>query len=117
MRTFLLVAYLLFSIAANAASKQRDEDRAACMSQPDQDQAACLKEAAAARAEAKRGRLDEGESSSYEQNRLARCGYLPGADRQDCERRMRGEGTATGSVSGGGIYRELRTIVPAEAAQ
>ena len=34
MRTFMLVVFLLSSIAANAASKQRDEDRAACMSQP-----------------------------------------------------------------------------------
>jgi hypothetical protein len=108
------------SAAALAADKQKQsaavnkEDRAACMSQADQDQAACMREAAAARAEARRGRLDEGQSAAYEQNRLARCGYLPAADRQDCERRMRGEGTTSGSVAGGGIYRELRTIVPAE---
>ena len=91
----------------------REQDRAACMSQPAQDQAACLREAAAARQEARRGRLDEGLSAEYEKNRVARCAYLPAADQPDCLRRMRGEGYTSGSVAGGGIYRELRTIVPA----
>src|SRR4051812_17301945 len=95
------------------ARRMQQEDRAACMSQAGEDQAACLREAAAARLEARRGRLDEGESAAYEKNKLARCGYLPDADRKDCERRMGGEGTTSGSVAGGGIYRELRTIVPA----
>ena len=117
----LTVFALCFSTLAFAADRgkgmgakrMQEEDRAACMSQTGEDQAACLREAAAARAEAKRGRLDEGQAEAYEQNKLARCGYLPAADRADCERRMRGEGTTSGSVAGGGIYRELRTIVPA----
>ena len=62
---------------------------------------------------AKRGRLGDGQSS-YEQNRLARCDRLPAGDREDCVRRMHGEGTVSGSVEGGGIYRELRTTVPAQ---
>ncbi len=115
-RILALVA-LLSSAAAWAAEprqSQREQDRAACVSQPAQDQAACLREAAAARQEARRGRLDEGQPAEYEKNRLARCSYLPVADRADCERRMRGEGTTSGSVAGGGIYRELRTLVPAD---
>jgi hypothetical protein len=80
-----------------------------------QDRSACLREEAAARAELKKGTLDAaGNSGSYEINALARCGALPAADRGDCERRVRGEGTTSGSVPGGGVYRELVTPVPAQ---
>ena len=90
------------------------EDRAACMNgQSNQDRATCLREAGAALQEAKRARGVEDESA-FEQNRLARCDLVVAEDREDCLRRMRGEGTVSGSVEGGGIYRELRTIVPAE---
>jgi hypothetical protein len=43
-------------------------------------------------------------------NALRRCDALPAADRQDCVARMQGQGTTTGSVDSGGIYRELVTI-------
>ncbi len=78
----------------------------------DEDRAACLKEAGAALQAARRGDLEDN-PGVYETNRLARCAYLPQGDREDCERRMKGEGTTSGSVEGGGIYRELRTQVPA----
>lgn len=114
------VALFLSPIASAAdrshpadAQKRYQEDRALCMSgRSSQDRATCLKEAAAALQAAKRGELQDGQAN-YEKNLLARCTYLPKADREDCERRMRGEGTTTGSVEGGGIYRELRTLVPA----
>jgi hypothetical protein len=78
-----------------------------------QDRGACLREEAAARAEMKKGTLESsGDNGAYERNALARCASLPAADRADCERRMR-EGAASGSVTGGGIYRELVTPVPA----
>lgn len=98
---------------ASAASQQYQEERARCMQSATEDQKACLREAGAARQAARRGQLDE-DGNQFEKNRLARCGYLPDADRADCERRMRGEGFASGSVEGGGIYRELRTTVPAD---
>ena len=95
------------------AQERYQEERARCMSaQLDEDRAACLKEAGAARQAARRGELEDN-PGIYETNRLARCVYLPKGDREDCERRMRGEGTTSGSVEGGGIYRELRTQVPA----
>jgi len=39
-------------------------------------------------------------------------------DRADCEARMRGQGTTSGSAAPGGIYRELvtRTVGPVEPA-
>ena len=42
-------------------------------------------------------------------NALRRCEPLRDPDRQDCVARIRGEGTTSGSVAEGGIYRELVT--------
>jgi hypothetical protein len=73
------------------------------------------REAGAARDEAKRGVLARGENpAAFEQNKYARCDNHQGLDRELCIRRMNGEGTVTGSVQGGGVYRELRVTVPAE---
>ena len=49
-------------------------------------------------------------------NALRRCEPLPEPDRKDCMARMQGQGTTSGSVAAGGIYRELVTrevVVPA----
>jgi hypothetical protein len=73
------------------------------------------REAGAARDEARRGELARGENAAqFEQNKFARCDKHAGEDRELCLRRMSGEGTVSGSVQGGGIYRELRVIVPAQ---
>ena len=113
-------ALLVAGMAAAAGGSQSEaqaryqQERAACVSgKSNQDRATCLREAAAALQEAKRGRLVDSQSA-YEQNQLARCDRLAGGDRDDCLRRMKGEGTVSGSVEGGGIYRELRTTVPAQ---
>jgi hypothetical protein len=115
------VAALLFAgIAAAAGGKLSDaqaryqQDRAACMSgRSNEDRATCLREAGAALQAAKRGRLGD-DQGSYEKNRLLRCEPLPAGDREDCVRRMQGEGTVKGSAEEGGTYRELRTTVPAQ---
>lgn len=74
-----------------------------------------LREAGAARAEAKRGILGKDDDpAEFERNRLARCDLHQGEDRELCLRRMRGEGTVSGSVEGGGILRELHVTVPAD---
>lgn len=89
-------------------------DRAACLSgQTNQDRATCLREAGAALQEARRGTLDDGEAR-FEHNRLLRCERQPAEDRQYCVRRMNGEGFTSGSVEGGGIYRELVVPIPAQ---
>ena len=86
-------------------------DRAACNSgQTNQDRATCLREAGAALQEARRGGLEDGDGQ-FERNRLLRCDLQPPEDRGDCVRRMNGEGFTSGSVEGGGIYRELVTPV------
>ena len=120
---FVVGAMLLAGMAAgasgdlSAAQSRYEQDRAACISgQTNQDRATCLREAGAALQEARKvGSTGNGLGlGQYEQNRLLRCDRLPAADREDCLRRMRGEGTVSGSAASGGIYRELRTTVPAK---
>ena len=74
-----------------------------------QAQADCLKEARNAQADKKRGILDSG--ANYQANARARCSVLNGEDRAACEARMMGYGTVTGSVAGGGVIREVETVV------
>jgi hypothetical protein len=96
--------------ALSEAQATYNRDRAACMSSEHSgDRATCLKEAAAALQEAKRGGLSN-EQAQFDRNRLARCESQPPQDREECVRRMN-EGTVSGSVQGGGIYRELVTPV------
>jgi hypothetical protein len=116
---FALGAMLVGATAAAAggdpthAQERYQQERAICISgQSHQDRDTCLREADAARQEAKPEKPTEG-TSSHEDNQLARCERLAASDREDCVRRLR-EGTASGSVEGGGIYRELRTTVPAK---
>ncbi len=110
----MLIAGMATAGNLSEAEARYRQERAACMSgQSKQDRTTCLREAGAALQEAKRGRSDESQHL-YEKNRLLRCDRLPAADRDDCLRRMRGEGSVSGSVEGGGIYRELQTTVPAQ---
>lgn len=77
------------------------------------------RESAAARAEARRGTLAVGDPAQWQANALLRCQRHPAGDeRAACERMVRGEGTQSGSVEEGGIFRELvtRTVEPAPAA-
>jgi len=76
----------------------------------------CEREARAAYAQAKKGDLDDG-PAAYERNAHERCMSLPAPERYECVARMQGQGSQGGSVSGGGISRELRTTVPDKAGQ
>jgi long-subunit fatty acid transport protein len=96
-------------------------ERQACMQgqTTNADRATCLREAGAAYAEAKRGRLSNNVSDAQKrENALLRCREQPAAERLDCERMARGEGKVSGSVAEGAIVKELvtRTVEPAPAA-
>lgn len=113
-------ALLFAGIAASAGSTPAEaqaryqRDRAACISgQSGEDRATCLREAGAALQAAKQGQLGDG-AAAYEKNRLLRCEPLPAGEREDCVRRVHGEGTVKGSVESGGTFTELRTTVPAQ---
>ena len=71
------------------------------------------REAAAARAEAQRGRLGDGQGpTQYERNAFARCEvFKTDIDRQACAARVK-QGAASGSVESGGILRESTVQVP-----
>jgi hypothetical protein len=116
-----VAAALFFAGAASAAGAKvpdaqarYQQERAVCMSgQSNQDRATCLREAGAALQEAKRGNLGAGDEHEFKQNSLTRCDGLPAQDRDDCVRRMSGEGTVSGSAQQGGVYRELTSpVVP-----
>lgn len=100
--------------AQNNAKASYEAERAACASIPEpESRSACLRETAAAREEMQRGGL-AGESD-YQRNALARCHALPVADQEMCKRRTLDQGTVSGSVTGGGIYREYREITLPDA--
>jgi hypothetical protein len=87
-------------------------ERAMCLrGQTGQDLGTCLREAAAASAQARRDGLYEGlTQAQLDAKRFLRCDRLPDDDRLYCVARMQGYGTVSGSVEGGGIYRELVTL-------
>jgi hypothetical protein len=75
-----------------------------------EDQATCMKEARNAQADKKRGVLDNS-STQYEANARARCNVLSGEDKAACDARMMGYGSVSGTVAGGGLLREVETVV------
>ena len=103
-------AALAASTASTAEAQARySKERAVCLNgQSNQDRATCLREAGAALAESRHGGLSKG-NVSYVDNQRRRCESLTGDDRLACQERMRGQGTTSGSVAEGGIYRELVT--------
>lgn len=117
-----LAAAAPFAAAANhSAQAAYQAERKACMEgrTTNEDRATCLREAAAAYAEARRGRLSNGVSDAQKrENALARCKEQPAADRADCERMALGEGKVSGSVAEGAVVKELvtRSVEPAKAA-
>lgn len=88
---------------------QYEREKADCLTgKSRQPRDVCLREAAAAYAQARQGRLIS-PSDGPEQwaaNALRRCQAQPAEDREMCERRVR-EGQVTGSVEGGGQLRTL----------
>lgn len=102
--------------AVSAAQRLYQQERAACLAgTTGQEREACLREAAAALKEASSGRFND-DAAHIERNRLRRCEDLAAQDKLDCERAVRGEGEASGSVQGGGVVRRIVTVVPAPAA-
>ena len=95
--------------AKRAVQTSYQRDQARCMHlRVHGERANCLSEASTAH---QAGLPDAADSDPgrYARNAIERCKPLPDADRSDCLARMRGQGTTSGSVAGGGIYRELVT--------
>ena len=116
---------LLVSVAASAqiasgttgidaSGDYRHEVRSCMSGNTQQDQATCLREAR--NANAQRRTLGENDGN-LKANRSARCDALKGEDREACLARVAGYGDVSGSVAGGGVSRQIETVVvPADAA-
>jgi hypothetical protein len=104
--------------AASTADADYQRERAACLEgRTQQSQADCLKEARNAAADKRRGLLESGiTEQQLAANREARCNYVAAEDREQCRRMANGEGTVSGSVEGGGLYKELVTRSVGEPA-
>ena len=70
----------------------------------------CLREARNAQADKQRGKLD-GNSGDLSANAMARCEPLSGEDKAACQARVMGYGETSGSVAGGGVLRQVETVV------
>jgi len=115
------VAALLAMTAATAqvatgttgidASGSFQQEIAACAKgQTQQDRDTCMKEARNAQADKKRGVLDNA-GAQFDANAAARCEVLAGEEKAACQARVIGFGSTTGSVAGGGVLREVETVV------
>jgi hypothetical protein len=97
---------------SSEAQQRYKQERARCISGPSgQDRATCLREAGAALQEARRNGLQSQGGADLKSNATARCNAQPAADRDACVRRVTGAGSTQGSVSGGGLIREVETPV------
>ena len=95
--------------APGDARVRYQRESAACMAIRDfGDRANCLSEAST-RYAATRPLPPEEAPDILMRNALMRCQPLPEPLRADCVARMNGNGTISGSVQAGGIYRELVT--------
>lgn len=83
----------------------------ACMSgATQQDRDTCMKEARNAQADKQRGRLET--YGAHESHAMARCDvHQVGEDKAACRARVMGMGNTDGSVAGGGMIREVETVV------
>jgi len=117
--SWLGAALLALAAAAQAAPPQPksvdplrlqyERERADCMTgRSQQPREVCLREAGAAYAQARQGKLiSPGDrSDQWAANALKRCEAQPPEDREMCERRVR-EGKVVGSVEGGGRLTTL----------
>lgn len=110
------IVSLLCGQALSVAAQDRSEklrrfeaDRQACVSgSSGQVFESCMKEAKAVLAE-RPGDNPTVSADQLQRNASIRCAALTGEDHAACVARMRGEGTVSGSVAGGGVLRELVT--------
>ncbi|HLU79477.1 MAG TPA: hypothetical protein VKZ52_07900 [Burkholderiaceae bacterium] len=103
------------TMAEAQARYKEDIQRCSTLTDPEA-QRTCRREAGAALQEARRNRLVN-PNGDTQANAAARCARLPAERRAECERLMTDSSARTlGSVSGGGVLRELTIEIPADQA-
>ena len=98
------------STGIDATGSYSSEVQACRSGRTQQDIDTCLREARNAQAERQRGTLAAG-SGPLDANAMARCEPLAGEDKAACQARVMGYGSTSGSVAGGGVLREVETVV------
>jgi len=94
----------------DATGSYRSEVNACMSGLTQQDRDTCLKEARNAQADKRRGVLDT--QGPLDANAMARCEvFTGGEDKAACQARTLGMGSAQGSVAGGGLIKEVETVV------
>lgn len=94
----------------DASGSFQQEVQACNSGHTQQDRATCLEEARNAHADKMRGVLSN--TGNFEANAMARCNvFTIGEDKAACEARVMGMGNIEGSVAGGGVLREVETVV------
>jgi hypothetical protein len=98
------------------ASGNSQSELAACNTgKTQQDRDTCIREVRNAAAEKRAGKLDNA-GGQFTANAAQRCEVLSGEDKIACQARVVGYGNTQGSVAGGGVIREVETVVvPANA--
>lgn len=97
------------------SSGNYQQERGWCMvNTMGEDRVTCLKNSAAAQAEKRRGTLDN-KGGDFNANAMRRCDVFAGEDRAACHARVQGYGSGSGSVQGGGIIKQVETVVQPES--
>lgn len=94
----------------DSSGDYRQEVRSCLSGHTQQARETCLEEARNAHAAQQRGQLAKA-GENYTANALARCEPLMGEYRVACEARVMGFGSTSGNVAGGGLLREVETVV------
>lgn len=91
----------------DASGNFQSEVQACRSGRTQQDIDTCLREARNARADNTKATP----GADYQANAMARCEPLTGEEKAACKARVMGYGNVSGSVAGGGILREVETVV------
>ena len=99
----------------DATGDARSEMAACNNGKTQQDRATCITEVKNANAAKRAGKVDNA-NGQFAANALKRCDVFKGEDQVACQARIVGYGKADGSVAGGGVVRQVETVVvPADA--
>jgi hypothetical protein len=94
----------------DATGSYQSEVQACLSGATQQDRDTCMKEARNARADKQRGVLDN--SGNQQANAMGRCEvFQSGEDKAACQARVMGMGNTEGTIAGGGVIREVETVV------
>jgi len=98
------------------ATGNAQSELAACVNgKTQQDRETCITEVRNANAAKRAGKVDNS-GGRFKENALARCDVFRGEEQIACQARIVGYGDAGGSVAGGGVIRQIETVVvPADA--